>query len=165
MCMDLFCRVHNVESKEDLLRIRPSVKEMERWSRVAPRTCFVLDDRYTNMDLYNKVADIPKTMFENQQANARTAISANSQINMIRQLAADPKLMAVYQSIHGKKSNIMDDYNDFIKANPQYLANPEKGLNAFLATQQLLGVGGAGGAGAAGAAGGDLKIVNVRPAP
>lgn len=114
-------------------------------------------------DLYNKVADIPKTMFENQQANARTAISANSQINMIRQLAADPKLMAMYQSIHGKKSNIMDDYNDFVKANPQYLANPEKGLNAFLATQQLLGVGGAGGG--AGAAGNDLKIVNVRPSP
>lgn len=114
-------------------------------------------------DLFGKVSDLYKTQYEQGEQNKRTATTANSQINMIRQLAADPKLMAMYQSIHGKKSNIMDDYNDFIKANPQYLANPEKGLNAFLATQQLLGAGGAGGG--AGAAGGDLKVVNVRPSP
>jgi hypothetical protein len=77
--------------------------------------------------------------------NART--QAGAQLGLLRAIANDPKLQAVYGK--GPKDNIMDEFNDFMKANPQYLTNESAALQAFLRTKGVLSSLGGAGAGPA----------------
>jgi hypothetical protein len=75
-------------------------------------------------------------------------ISAGAPLATLRAVAADPKLQAVYGKGPGGQNKIMDEYNDFVKANPQYLANEAAGMQAFLrAKGALSSLSGAGAAG------------------
>jgi hypothetical protein len=75
-------------------------------------------------------------------------ISAGAPLATLRAVAADPRLQAVYGKGPGGQNKIMDEYNDFVKANPQYLANEAAGMQAFLrAKGALSSLSGAGAAG------------------
>jgi hypothetical protein len=83
-------------------------------------------------------------------------ISAGAQLGLLRAIANDPKLQAVYGKGQGQ-NKIMDEYTDFVKANPQYLANESAGLQAFLRTKGVLSsLGSAGAAPSTGAAPGPV---------
>jgi hypothetical protein len=88
-----------------------------------------------------------RSMFEQGEATKRTQITAGAQLGMLRAIANDPKLQAVYGKGQGQ-NKIMDEFNDFMKANPQYLTNESAALQAFLRTKGVLSsLGGAGAAG------------------
>jgi hypothetical protein len=83
-------------------------------------------------------------------------ISAGAQLGLLRAVANEPKLQAIYGKGQGQ-NKIMDEYTDFVKANPQYLANESAGLQAFLRAKGVLSsLGGASAAPAAGAAPGPV---------
>ena len=86
-------------------------------------------------------------MFEQGEATKRTQITAGAQLGLLRAIANDPKLQSVYGKGQGQ-NKIMDEFNDFVKANPQYLTNESAALQAFLRTKGVLSsLGGAGAAG------------------
>jgi hypothetical protein len=89
-----------------------------------------------------------RSAFEQTEATKRTAVTAGAPLALLRAVAADPKLQAVYGKGPGGQNKIMDEYNDFVKANPQYLANEAAGMQAFLrAKGALSSLSGAGAAG------------------
>ena len=97
-----------------------------------------------------------RSAFEQAEATKRTQITAGAQLGLLRAIANDPKLQAVYGKGQGQ-NKIMDEYTDFVKANPQYLANESAGLQAFLRAKGVLSsLGGAGAAPATGAAPGPV---------
>jgi len=88
-----------------------------------------------------------RSMFEQGEATKRTQITAGAQLGLLRAIANDPKLQAVYGKGQGQ-NKIMDEFNEFVKANPQYLTNESAALQAFLRTKGVLSsLGGAGAAG------------------
>jgi hypothetical protein len=91
---------------------------------------------------------LERTAMEQAGQDRRTAVTAGAPLALLRAVAADPKLQAVYGKGPGGQNKIMDEYNDFVKANPQYLANEAAGMQAFLrAKGALSSLGGAGAAG------------------
>jgi hypothetical protein len=99
-----------------------------------------------------------RTMLELQGAAQRNAETAGAPLALLRAVAADPKLREIYNRGAGqgraqREPDIMGDYNDFMKANPQYMGNPTAGMQAFLQARGVLSaLGGANVAPAANAA-------------
>jgi hypothetical protein len=97
-----------------------------------------------------------RSAFEQGEATKRTQITAGAQLGLLRAVANDPKLQAIYGKGQGQ-NKIMDEYTDFVKANPQYLANESAGLQAFLRAKGVLSsLGAASAAPGAGAAPGPV---------
>ena len=98
-------------------------------------------------EIFGKTVQLQGTREEIAGRERAAQISAGAQLAVLRAVAADPKLQAVYGKGQGQ-AKIMDEFNDFMKANPQYLTNESAGLQAFLrikgALSPLSGVGAAG---------------------
>ena len=105
-----------------------------------------------NMQMYNvnretalKMVDakirVASTVYEQQQANARSAAqiaaSKNSQLELLRAVQADPKLADAYRALHGKGVDVMGEYNDYLKANPMLAADPKAAMTQFLMTKSV----------------------------
>lgn len=105
---------------------------------------------------YEQGEQTKRSMFEQGEATKRAQIAAGAQLGLLRAIANDPKLQAVYGKGQGQ-NKIMDEFNDFMKANPQYLTNESAALQAFLRTKGVLSsLGGASAAPASGAAPGPV---------
>lgn len=105
---------------------------------------------------YEQGEQTKRSMFEQGEATKRAQIAAGAQLGLLRAIANDPKLQAVYGKGQGQ-NKIMDEFNDFMKANPQYLTNDSAALQAFLRTKGVLSsLGGASAAPASGAAPGPV---------
>lgn len=59
----------------------------------------------------------------------------NNQLEMLKALEADPKLMATYRAMQGKNEDVMGQYNDFLKANPTLALDPKAAFTQFLMTK------------------------------
>lgn len=84
-----------------------------------------------------------RAILEQQGAAQRTAVTAGAPLELLRAVAADPKLREIYNKGAGQgraqgEPDIMGDYNAFMKANPQYMGNPTAGLQAFLQAKGVL---------------------------
>jgi hypothetical protein len=87
-------------------------------------------------DIYSKTVDMAKTMYEQGEANKRSAAgNRNNQLEMLQALQADPKLMATYRTMQGKNEDVMGQYNDFLKANPALAMDPKAAFTQFLMTK------------------------------
>ena len=87
-------------------------------------------------DIYGKTVDMAKTMYEQGEANKRSAAgNRNNQLEMLQALQADPKLMATYRTMQGKNEDVMGQYNDFLKANPALAMDPKAAFTQFLMTK------------------------------
>ena len=94
-----------------------------------------------NREIAMKTVDnqikVASTVYEQQQANARTAATAgrNPQLELLQEVSRDPRLAAAYQAMHGKGEDVMGQYNDFVKANPMLAADPKQAFTQFLMTK------------------------------
>jgi len=87
-------------------------------------------------DIYSKTVDMTKTMYEQGEANKRSAAgNRNNQLEMLQALQADPKLMATYRTMQGKNEDVMGQYNDYLKANPALALDPKQAFTQFLMTK------------------------------
>lgn len=66
---------------------------------------------------------------------AREAAGRNPQLETMRALQADPKLMETYKAMQGKGEDVMGQYNDFLKANPTLALDPKAAFTQFLMTK------------------------------
>jgi len=110
-------------------------------------------------DLYKGMVEQDKTRYTGgvdllgREMSARASIeaariSAGAPLALLRAVAADPKLQAVYGKGQGGQDKIMGEYADFLKANPRYMADEAAGIQAFLrAKGALSSLSGAGAAG------------------
>lgn len=95
----------------------------------------------TASEIYGKTVDLTKTMYEQQQENARNAArisaSRNSQLELLQAVQKDPALADAYRALHGKGVDVMGEYNDFLKANPMLAADPKAAMTQFLMTKSV----------------------------
>lgn len=56
----------------------------------------------------------------------------NQQLEVLRAVTADPSLAAAYRAMHSKGVDVMDQYNDFLKANPALATDPKAAMAQFL---------------------------------
>lgn len=70
-----------------------------------------------------------------QLAATTAAGGRNTQLEMLQAVQADPKLAAVYKSLHGKGEDVMGQYNEFLKANPTLAMDPKAAMTQFLMTK------------------------------
>jgi len=110
-------------------------------------------NRETAMKMVEMQVRVGTTQMEiasRERVAAATAAAAarNPQLETLRALQNDPKLLQTYQAMHGSKSNIMDEYTKFLKENPTLMGDEQKALAAFLRAKGVLGGGGAGAAAA-----------------
>jgi hypothetical protein len=97
-----------------------------------------------------------RSAFEQGEATKRTQITAGAQLGLLRAVANEPKLQAIYGKGQGQ-NKIMDEFNEFVKANPKYLTDESAALQAFLRTKGVLSsLGAASAAPGAGAAPGPV---------
>ena len=113
-------------------------------------------NRETAMKMVDMQVRVGIAQMEQAGANARAAsANRNPQLEVLRAITSDPKLLQTYQAMHGSKSSIMDEYTKFLKENPTLMGDEQKALAAFLRAKGVLGGGGAGAA-AAGQGGGTV---------
>ncbi len=113
-------------------------------------------NRETAMKMVDMQVRVGVAQMEQAGANARAAsANRNPQLEVLRAITSDPKLLQTYQAMHGSKSSIMDEYTKFLKENPTLMGDEQKALAAFLRAKGVLGGGGAGAA-AAGQGGGTV---------
>jgi hypothetical protein len=110
-------------------------------------------NRETAMKLVEMQVRVGTTQMENASRERVAAMSAaaaarNPQLEVLRAITSDPKLLQTYQAMHGSKSSIMDEYTKFLKENPTLMGDEQKALAAFLRAKGVLGGGGAGAAAA-----------------
>jgi hypothetical protein len=75
---------------------------------------------------------------QEQGQNARAvAGNRNNQLEVLRAVEADPRLMAAYRAMQGKNEDIMGQYNDFLKANPTLAMDPQKAMTQFLMSKSV----------------------------
>jgi hypothetical protein len=87
-------------------------------------------------NIYDKTVDMTKTMYEQGEATKRSAVgNRNNQLEMLKALQADPKLMATYRTMQGKNEDVMGQYTDFLKANPALALDPKAAFTQFLMTK------------------------------
>jgi hypothetical protein len=87
-------------------------------------------------NIYDKTVDMTKTMYEQGEATKRSAVgNRNNQLEMLKALQADPKLMATYRTMQGKNEDVMGQYTDFLKANPALAMDPKAAFTQFLMTK------------------------------
>jgi hypothetical protein len=89
-------------------------------------------------EIYSKTVDMTKTVYEQEQQNKRAAgANRNNQLEVLRAVEADPRLMAAYRAMQGKNEDIMGQYNDFLKANPTLAMDPQKAMTQFLMSKSV----------------------------
>jgi len=76
---------------------------------------------------------------ERVAATSAAAAARNPQLEVLRAITSDPKLLQTYQAMHGSKSSIMDEYTKFLKENPTLMGDEQKALAAFLRAKGVLG--------------------------
>jgi len=81
---------------------------------------------------------LERTVMEQAGQDRRTAVTAGAPLALLRAVAADPKLQAVYGKGQGGQDKIMGEYADFLKANPRYMADEAAGMQAFLRAKGVL---------------------------
>jgi hypothetical protein len=91
-------------------------------------------------NIYDKTVDLTKTVYEQGEQTKRTrmqvdASNRNNQLELVRSLQEDPKLMATYRAMQGKNEDVMGQYNDFLKANPTLALDPKAAFTQFLMTK------------------------------
>jgi len=98
-------------------------------------------NRETALKMVDSKIKVASTVYEQQQANARSAAqiaaSKNSQLELLRAVQADPKLADAYRALHGKGVDVMGEYNDYLKANPMLAADPKAAMTQFLMTKSV----------------------------
>lgn len=89
-------------------------------------------------DIYSKTVDMTKTIYEQGEANKRTAAgNRNTQLELLSAVSKDPTLAAAYRAMHGKGEDVMGQYNDFLKANPAIAMDPQQAVTQFLMTKSV----------------------------
>jgi hypothetical protein len=89
-------------------------------------------------NIYDKTMDFSKTVYEQDQANKRAAgQNRNQQLEVLRAVTADPQLAAAYRAMHGKGVDVMDQYNEFLKANPALAMDPKAAMTQFLTSKTV----------------------------
>jgi hypothetical protein len=75
---------------------------------------------------------------QEQGQNVRAAAgNRNNQLEVLRAVEADPRLMAAYRAMQGKNEDVMAQYNDFLKANPTLAMDPQKAMTQFLMSKSV----------------------------
>ena len=98
-------------------------------------------NRETALKMVDSKIKVASTVYEQQQANARSAAqiaaSKNSQLELLQAVQKDPKLADAYRALHGKGVDVMGEYNDYLKANPMLAADPKAAMTQFLMTKAV----------------------------
>lgn len=141
-----------ISVREDLIKANMQMYGLKREEAIK----LVEQQIKVGLSQYEQGEQTKRSMFEQSEATKRTQITAGAQLGLLRAIANDPKLQAIYGKGQGQ-NKIMDEFNDFMKANPQYLTNDSAALQAFLRTKGVLSsLGGASAAPASGAAPGPV---------
>lgn len=122
----------NIGAREDLIKANMQMYGLKREEAIK----VVEQQIKVGLSQYEQGELTKRSLFEQSEATKRTQISAGAQLGLLRAIANDPKLQAVYGK--GPKDKVMDEFNDFMKANPQYLTNESAALQAFLRTKGVL---------------------------
>ena len=118
-----------IDAKEDM------VKALMQRDNINRETALKMVDGQIKIGL-SQIEQQGQTARTQAQIAATTAAGGrNAQLEMLQAVQADPKLAAVYKSLHGKGEDVMGQYTDFLKANPTLAMDPKAAMTQFLMTK------------------------------
>ena len=118
-----------IDAKEDM------VKALMQRDNINRETALKMVDSQLKIGL-SQIEQQGQTARTQAQIAATTAAGGrNAQLEMLQAVQADPKLAAVYKSLHGKGEDVMGQYTDFLKANPTLAMDPKAAMTQFLMTK------------------------------